>query len=548
MSFVKYPSTERGGERPANGRSSAAPANTNGRSVVFQDLSKLHEVLHQIDAGLHANPHLYQRDGNLVRIVRVEDKDVAREHMAAGTPQIRAMSTATLSAELTRTFCFQQQDRRTGEPRNVPPHDRVVAAVKECGEWQGVRPLAGVIETPSMRPDGSILSTNGYDVATGYVYLPSRLYPAIAAEPTRDDAHRALGELGEPWAEFPLRSETDRYVPIAALLTLLARPAIRGACPAFGIDASTRGSGKTLCARAISALAHGREAALMTWPSDPDELEKVLGAYALRGAPIICFDNLNSTFGGAPLDKVLTCADRVELRVLGRSELPSLSWRTVVITTGNNIVLGGDTARRVLMCRLEPMMERPEERTGYAIPDLIPWCQAHHPRLVAAALTLLRAFVVAGRPAQGLAGWGSFEAWRDLIANAIVWAGGQDVMACRPTLAGEDDPETAALRTIVDRWPSIAPNGTTIGSILGSLYPPERMRSGAPPPDGYDDLREALEALAPPTRTGMPPDAQRLGLAFRRLRDRVISGRLFKRAPQPDRSNTARWIVVEAGK
>jgi hypothetical protein len=171
-----------------------------------------------------------------------------------------------------------------------------------------------------------------------------------------------------------------------------------------------------------------------------------------------------------------------------------------MLAGGNNMVIGGDTTRRVLVCRLEPMMERPEERTDYHIPDLMAWCREHHARLVVAVLTLLRAYVLAGRPPESLAQWGSFEAWRDLIGNAIVWAGGPDVMACRPTIAGKDDSETSALRMLLEHLPNAksgtdAKSGISIATLLQTLYAQERMRGNAPP-DGQDALREALHVRA----------------------------------------------------
>lgn len=514
---------------------------------VIRLTSDLHVGVDEAVEALAADTDIYQRDGALVRVVRVAESEAARERTTVGTPQIRPTSLATLRERLTRVARFERLDARSNEWVPTVPQDRVVSAVHARGEWPGVRPLVGIIETPSMRPDGTLIDVAGYDPNTGYVYAPQNKYPAVPSRPSKDDAARALAALLEPWSDFPVRGEPDRFVPIAALLTLVARPAVRGACPAFLIDKSTRGSGGTLVARAVTTLAHGREASLMNWPTDPVELEKILGAYALRGAPVIVWDNVVGTFGGGPLDKVLTCADRTDLRVLGQSTVPSLSWRAVTIATGNNMLIGGDTTRRTLVCRLEPQCERPEDRTGYTIGDLIGWCRVNHPRLVAAALTVLRGYDVAGRPDMALAGWGSYEAWRDLIAGAIAWAGGANVMETRPTLAGEDDSDTAALRTITELWPLLAPDGTAIRAAVAALYPNDRGR-GESMPDGYDGLREALETLAPPARPGMPPSSQRLSYAFRRYRRRVIGTRYLDNGGTGERGHVASWRICEVSR
>lgn len=531
-------------------------ANARGLAEVDDDRPEirmgadLHRAVDQVVIALPRDPSIYQRDGALVRVVRVTDVEAELEHavrVASGTPQIRAMPIATLRERITRvTRCFRY-DRRSEAWRPSIPTDPVVAAVISRGEWLGIPPIVGVIDTPSMRPDGTLIDVSGYDPATGYLYAPQRVFPSVRPCPTIEDARAALAALAEPWADFPFRSDADRYVPVAALLTLVARPAIRGACPAFAFDASTKGSGKTLLARSVTTLAHGREAALVSWPSDESELEKMLGAYALRGAGVIVFDNITTAFRGGPLDKVLTCADRVELRILGQSAVPSLSWRATVFVTGNNLVIAGDTTRRTLVSRLEPDCERPEERTEFTInSELTQWCRAHHPRLVVAALTLLRAYVLARESdpscAPTLPGWGSFEAWRDLVASALAWAGAPDVMATRPTIAGDDDDDTAALRVLIGALPRLAPDGCTVRFMLGTLYPADRMRGDAEP-DSYDDLRAALETLAPPQRPGVPPAAQRLGTAIGKYRRRVVGGRYLDR--DTEHGGAARWSVRE---
>lgn len=504
---------------------------------------QLHLAVDAAVAALAGDRELYQRDGRLVRLVRVADADAEREGMAPGTPQIRDVPIANLRERLSRVAAFERYDARTSEWTPTGPPGAVVEAVAARAEWPTVRPITGLIETPSMRPDGSLLDVPGHDAMTGYVYVPSRAHEPIPASPSVDDAQRALAELCEPWADFPFVDSAQRYVPIAALMTLVARPAIRGACPAFLFDASTRGSGKSLCARVVTTLAQGREAALMSWPPEPVELEKVLGAFALRGAGAFAFDNVVGEFGGAPLDKVLTCTDRVELRVLGKSEAPAVPWRAVVLAGGNNLAIGSDTTRRVLVARLEPMLERPEERTHYAIQDLPAWCRANHPRMVRAALTVLRAFVVAGRPEQGIPRWGSFEAWRDLVASALTWSGGPDVMAFRPTIAGADDADTSALRSLLMLLPSFSREPVSLATLLGKLYTPERMRGNAAP-DGWDGLRDALEVLAPP-KGGQAPTAQRLGSALNKLRKRVVGGLYLD--SERDRTNVQRWAVRSSG-
>ena len=52
--------------------------------------------------------------------------------------------------------------------KNVKPDQDIVSAVHAAGEWPGTRVLNDIVETPTMRPDGTIVQAPGYDPATGY--------------------------------------------------------------------------------------------------------------------------------------------------------------------------------------------------------------------------------------------------------------------------------------------------------------------------------------------------------------------------------------------
>jgi hypothetical protein len=451
-----------------------------------------------------------------------------------------------MKERLSAAAYFEAFDRRSDAFVRRQPSKDIVAAVLARGEWPGIRPITGIVETPSMPPNGTIIESPGYDPQTGFVFEPSIPYPPIPTNPTRNDACNALRELATAFADFPVTSDAGRYVPIAGILTLVGRPAIAGAVPGFFFDASTRGSGKGLQARCVSVIAQGRECAVTTWPGDRDEAEKILGAYALRGANVVLFDNVVGRFGGGALDKVLTCSNRVSLRVLGKSEQPELPWRAVVMATGKNAELGADTARRVLIQRLEPTCERPEDRNPnqYAIPRLELWCTTNHTRLVVAALTVLRAYVLAGRPPQGLPSWGSFEPWCELVANAIAWAGGPNVLEARATVAGDEDEATTALRALLKQWVSFARDGVTVKQAIDALYTADWMR-GATPPDGWDELREAIETLSPPPRPGMRPQASKLSYSLRGAKGRVLDGLFFE--SRPTRPGAKAWFAVKVG-
>jgi hypothetical protein len=110
----------------------------------------------------------------------------------------------------------------------------------------------------------------------------------------------------------------------------------------------------------------------------------------------------------------------------------------IFLATGNNLQYVGDLARRVVPIALDPKMEKPEERAGFKYPDLLAHIAQERPRLVSAALTILKAYFADGCPSQGLSAYGSFQPWSDLIRSALVWTGEEDPCEGRKTIEAQD--------------------------------------------------------------------------------------------------------------
>jgi len=491
----------------------------------------LHRVVDEIAEALASDPVVYHRSHELVTVVGATAGEGAP--VARGSPVIRPLVPAAAMLRLTRRVklvAYVEPSAKAiakaeilgkkpqGEMKEILVPPVVMGGLLAAGDWPGIRPLVGVSETPFLRPDGSVCQERGYDAATGFLLAPSVDYPPISDAPTQDEARAALVELVDVFREFPHVSDAARMVPIAAILTILARPAIQGAVPAFVFDASTRGSGKTLQAHVVSLICFGRFASPCTFPKEDDELEKILSSYAIAGSPIILLENITHPFGGAPLDKALTARGSVEFRMLGRSELRRLAWIALVLASGNNVTLPEDTVRRVLVSRIESELENPEDRVG--VRDLPHLCRQCRPKLIKAGLTVLRAYAAHGYPDAGPKPWGSFEEWSRLIPHAIIFAGGPNVLDARPRGDTAGD-ELGALATVLRELPRLSATPLTAKSLVTLLWPSDREDNA--PPDQWDDLREAIEALAPP-RYGRAPTPKAVGERFRRAQGRVLSG------------------------
>jgi hypothetical protein len=513
-----------------------------GERPVIQIKPDLKTVVdHGIEA-LAVDKEIFHRGGMLVRIVRAGPPSLAEgTKRPEGSPSIRAVATPTLRERLSLVARWERFDVRAKKWIHALPSDAVVQAVAARGEWPGLRPLVGIAEAPLLRADGSVLQREGYDEASGYFYMPAQHFPPVPDTPKKEDALRARDELLEVVCDFPFATGAHKAAWLAFLLTLFARPAIEGCVPLGAIDATTRGTGKGKLADATALIALGREAAKVPQPEDDKECRKIITSLVDEGEVFALFDNIAHSIAYASLDAALTATVWKD-RLLGSNRTICAPMRITFAVTGNNLELGGDTARRSLHIRLESPLENPEDRSDFKH-DLLTWVRAERPRLVVAALTILRGYVVAGRPDMGCRAWGSFEGWTKIIANAVRWVDLDDPQTTRILLEDGADATKGALAALMEGWARLDPGGgLTAKGAIAALYPIQARRDEPATPDGFDDVREAIETLCPPL-PGKPPSSQRLTYVLRGARRRVIGGRMFDAVDA--HAGAKKWRVVE---
>ena len=301
-------------------------------------------------------------------------------------------------------------------------------------------PVAGLVETPIVRPDGSLLTLPGYDALTRLIYRPAPgvTFPPLAPEPTPDAIQRALALLDEAIGEFPYVDDASKANTLALLLTPILRNAIAGPVPLALVDAPQAGTGKSLLTRVLALIATGRSAAIMTAPAGDEEFRKKITATLLSGTTLILLDNVEGQLLAGSLAAVLT-TDTWSDRILGQSLMVTLPQSVTWVATGNNLQLAGDLARRCYWIRLDAQTARPWQRTGFRHPDLLGWVSAHRGALVTALLTLSQAWYHAGQPEAVTPTLGSFEAWTRTIGGILA-------LCRRPGISGQS-------------WGSLCPGG-----------------------------------------------------------------------------------------
>jgi len=492
----------------------------NGHPEIIVDMDE-ESVADQAIAALAKGTTVFQRSGMLVQVVRdaPPPRGLARPKDA---PRIGPVLQARLR-ELLASAATWRKPADEGEPQPCHPPDWVVRAVDARGQWLGIPRLEGICESPVLRADGTVLQTPGYDESTGLLYEPQVTFPEVPETPSRADVEHARDDLLDVVEDFPFASDAHRAAWIGSVLTPLARFAFHGPAPLFLIDANVRGCGKGMLTDLMAMIVSGREIGRMTVSRDDNEVRKRITALAIAGEPLILLDNVSGTLGSPSLDAALTATTWTD-RVLGRSELVSgIPLTATWYATANNVILTGDTARRVLHIRLESPMENPEERSDFKHSDLSGWVRDERQRLAVAAVTILRAYCAAGRPDMNLRPWGSFERWSDLVRQAIVWSGLPDPGETRTELTTQADRETLALRQLIAGWEEIdsTGRGMTVRAALKILEDS---------PGQYETLRAAIDEVVS-TRAGKKPGPRSVGMKFHHLRQRVIGGKCLDRKP-----------------
>jgi hypothetical protein len=362
--------------------------------------------------------HVYERGGELVRLV----------HGA-----ISPANDEWLQDYLGRRIYFSALRHRGNllvEERVDTPAWLAKRINSKDGE-RGLRELRAVITAPTVRTDGSLLVTPGYDHATGLLLMPGD-WPHIPEDPNRSTLEAAVETLWQPFKDFPFVDATARGVMLAALLTAMTRPSVRMA-PGISFDAPAAGSGKTLLAQCVSIIG-GTAPSVVPECRSEDEMRKRLLAALRAGQGAILFDNIRGHFGSSAIEALLTSESYCD-RVLGVSQLLSLPTRVLVLFSGNYFRPSGDLWRRILTARIDAKTEAPERRSFTL--DPLAYCRQHRLAMVAAGLTLLRGFVAAGSPCFTPDKLASFDEWDNSVRQPVIWIGEQGLM---PENASVADP------------------------------------------------------------------------------------------------------------
>ncbi len=474
---------------PTSGRRSDKPdIIITGREL--DDLSD--ECIEALRLDNHQGPVRFVLQGGLLsQIVWPEDER---------RPFVRLLTQSALGGHLARLRRWVRHDKH-GEESVCKPDERVLQDILAL-ETLPFPSFGGFVNTPVLTADGRVLSTPGYDDDTGlFLNLDPRLG---TLGPTPGGTGAALALLDELLGDFPFATQADRCHTIALLLTGIVRPAIDGPAPLFMVESSSPASGKGLLAEAVAHVLTGRSPVTTAEPHGEEEWRKRITSIYLSGAPLALIDNVVRHLNAAAFNAALTAREWSD-RPLGTNRIVTCAARTIFVATANNPEFGIETARRVCRIRIVPQEESPWERTGFRHDPLGAWVRANRGPLLSALLTLVHAWVEAGRP-PGRVRMGSFQEWADIVGGILAHAGVAGFLDNRSELMERQVGELAEQRALVEAWADAYGSQRVEAAKLFDL---------AKEHDLYLELRSGRSDHEAKTR---------MGRLLARLTDRVIGG------------------------
>ncbi|MCA1366472.1 hypothetical protein I6F15_03505 [Bradyrhizobium sp. BRP14] len=442
--------------------------------------SELCDMIEQsiIDKGLP----VFNHGGRLVFVAETEAEDERGE-------TFKAVALVPVTPPLMLDLMDQaaQHHKWSQRKREFVPCDpqekfaRVI--VERVGSWQ-FQSIAALTTAPTIDRRGNIIDVEGVHKPTRLLLWALPKLPPMPQQSTKDDALAALATLKDDLlSEFAFVDKPSLSVALAMLVSPLCRGAVPR-IPLMVAHAHVAGSGKSYLCTLVAAILTGRPVPVVPYAERPEEFEKRLIAILLAGHPVASLDNVNGTLKSFLLCQALS-EDLMDVRPLGTSKTVRVEPRTAWLANGNNTTVSEDLTRRTLRASIDRNEAQPEMHEYKRRPHEM--VLADRGKYIAACLTIVRAYILAGRPCK-LRPLASYEQWSRTVREALVWLGEADPVETMHAIK-KDDPARQRLISLFETWPTLDIEYSTAELIHESVTsPPLRAALLDVASDGKGDI------------------------------------------------------------
>jgi hypothetical protein len=472
-------------------------------------------------------PIIFQRTGALCRVKPMED----------GRYKIEELTDYALRTLMSQSAIFEKLGKN-GYEECRPPMD-LARGILAMASWD-FPVLRGVISSPVMRPDGSILMTSGYDTATGLFYTPDPglILPEIPPVLNKGDAEEAARFIhDEVLRDFPFVDKASEANTLAAFLSPVIRPMIDGCVPMALVDKPAPGTGASKIIDLISIVATGRPMAALSPPKDDDEWRKLITGNMRDGSPLICLDNIASDLKADSLARALSSSIWKD-RTLGKPDATEYPQKACWYATGNNLTLNGDIPRRSYLIQLDAKMARPWERTTFKHPDINRWVKENRGLVLSKLLIMAASWASNGRSSGPDKVIGGFDAWVGIAGGILLYSGANNFLGNLDKLYLEVDSGNDEWAGFFAVWlASYKSAEKTVSDVLLDIK------------DSYHPLNRVIPVeIVEKIKYNTPGDARKIGILFRKklkVRYRVGEKCIMLTQNFDKNTNGMVWKVLE---
>jgi len=445
---------------------------------------------------------------------------------------VKPLSLPSLTRVMAGIAIWQRYDKRSEEWVVCDPPEKHARILHDATVYPHLPVLTGIARQPYLRPDGSLMMSAGYDLATGMFGIFNDKQFKISVIPTRLQAEQALIELINLLSEFSFKTAHDKSAALAGILTAVVRPSLPLA-PMFHVKAPSIASGKSYLCELLTAFATPQKGTPHSFPADDEECRKMLLAELLMAPAVVEFDNLTSDL--IPHKSLCTTltSEFISGRILGQSKTAEVGTRALFLSSGNNVDPIRDMTRRVVTITLDPACETPAARdfTKQPVNDV----RGNRGHYVSLVLTIVRAWHCAERPQSASKTIASYGEWSGYCRQSLLWLDLPDPANCIFEAMG-NDPDRELVSDFLQAW--VTRFGKTPALVKDVIN--AALQRGINFDHANEALLEAITDIAG-ERDGSI-NRKRLGWWIKRHAGQVVNGLRFVQDKYVS-SNTAKWKV-----
>ncbi len=478
---------------------------------------ELHRVVAAAEKVLVLRGRHYQYGGLIVSIAT---------DPATGNPTIKETKIAALTKELSQATGWEKYNEKLRAYVPCDPPARHVGILADAQHYEHLPALEGLARQPYFREsDGVLVTQAGYDsVSKIFAVFDAKQFPL--PNPTIEAAKAALELLMDLLSEFHFVNDTDRAAAASAIFTAATRQSYDFA-PGFHLKAAVFGSGKSYMCETIGYFTGPSGTEKVSYPKTSEEATKVILSLLLKNPAGIEFDDMDTDWiPHGVINRMMTSA-KITDRILGVSKTATVSTRTLVLGSGNNVGPIRDLLRRVLTIHIDARCANPAMLTYKKQPAEM--VRKNRGQYVAAVLTIILAWRVAGSPRVGAGHIVTYGgAWSDYCRYPLTWLGLPDPVTSLLEQI-KTDPDAEALGNLMNAW--LAEFGSAITPIRKVV---ERATATT-----SNDLLDAIREFPIEERGVM--NNSKFGWLLKKNANRIVAGYAFHRTTGDGR---VAWQVV----